>query len=366
MASHKTESRHHFSALSRYARMLGYGEIHYKVDANTGLESIIAIHNTNLGPAIGGCRFYSYASHGQALKDVLRLAYGMTLKAAIVDLPHGGAKAVILKPKKPFNRAELFRSFGDFVEQMNGKYITAMDVGTQTDDMNIIAERTPHVIGTTTGSIVQGDPSPFTAAGVYHGMQAAIKVKFGHENFDGLTVAIQGGGKVGFSLATHLHAAGAKIIVADIKPEVCERFRDVFKAQVCDNDQIYDLECDIFAPCALGGSLNFDTIHRLNTKIVAGCANNQLAHHQVGKLLHERNILYCPDFVINAGGLIHAASMHDYADVTIAEHKIKKLYDRTLEILERATRENKLPYQVAETMAIEKIRNAKHNMSEMV
>lgn len=358
MTHHGHEKHHRFSSLTRYARMLGFGDIHYKVDPKSGLEAIIAIHNTNLGPAIGGCRLYSYATHGQALKDVLRLAYGMTLKAAVVDLPHGGAKSVIIKPRMVKDREALFTSFGDFVEQMGGRYISAMDVGTTTDDMNTIATRTSHVIGTTTGSVVQGDPSPFTARGLFHGMEAAIKVKLNRKEFAGLTVAIQGGGKVGHGLAKHLHEAGAKIVIADVSKETLETFRDEFNAKIVSLDEIYDVDCDIFSPCAMGGTLNLDTINRLKAKIVAGCANNQLAHRKFDKLLAERGILYAPDFVVNAGGLIQAASMHDYADVNIAIKLVETLYDRTMEIFERAEKENALPYEVAEKIAIEKVRAA--------
>lgn len=352
------EKAHPYSALSRYARMLGFGDIHHKIDRHSGLEAIIAVHNTNLGPAIGGCRYYEYTSHGLALKDVLRLAYGMTLKAAIVDLPHGGAKSVVIKPKQLKDREALFRSFGNFVEEMDGRYIAAMDVGTTTDDMNAIAERTSHVIGTTTGTVVQGDPSPFTARGLFRGMQAAIEVKLKRKDFEGLSVAIQGGGKVGYGLGKQLHAAGAKIYITDTRAETIIQFQNEFNATAVIPEEIYDVDCDIFSPCALGGTLNFDTINRIKAKIIAGCANNQLAHHKYGELLNARGILYAPDFVVNAGGLIQAATMHDYADVEIAKKKVEKLYELTLEILQRAQRETLLPFVVAEKMALEKVRNA--------
>lgn len=345
-----------YSALKRYARMLGFGDIHYKLDNETGLEAIVAIHSTYRGPAIGGCRFHTYDTHGHALLDAIRLAFGMSLKNAVVDLPHGGAKSVIIKPRVVKDREALFRSFGDFVEQLNGRYITAMDVGTRTEDMNTIAQRTSHVIGTTTGKVVQGDPSPFTATGVWRGIQAAVQFKLGRDNVDGLHVALQGGGKVGYHLAKYLHQGGAKITVCDTRPETLDLFQQEFNANVVDLEAIYDVPCDIFSPCALGGTLNLNTINRLSANIIAGCANNQLAHVKYGELLHQKKVLYCPDFLINAGGVIQAASMHDYQDINIANKLVDKLYDRVMDVLVRAQSENKSTHVIAEKIAYERLK----------
>lgn len=349
---------HTHEALMRYARILGFGDIHTKMDPTTGLRAIIAIHNTQLGPAIGGCRLYHYKSQGLALKDALRLSYMMTLKAAASDLPHGGAKAVIIKPPVIKDRDAIFRSFGDFVHEMNGRYITAMDIGTTTHDMDMIAERTPHVIGAAGTDEAQSDPSPFTGIGIMRGIQAAVKFKLGRDDIEGLRVAVQGGGKVAYYMCQLLHQQGAKITLCDAKPEATQRFVDEFNAYIVAPEEIYDVDCDIFSPCAIGGTINLNTLNRLTAKIIAGCANNQLAHRKYGEIAHERGILYAPDFVINAGGVIQAASIHDYHDIEIAKKLTEQIYDRMLTLFERAEQANKPTTDIAELIAIEKL-NAK-------
>jgi len=355
---------HTHEALMRYARMLGFGDIHTKIDPKTGLQAIIAIHSTRRGPAIGGCRLYAYRSYGTAMKDVLRLSYMMTLKAAVSDLAHGGAKAVIIKPKIIKDRDAIFRSFGDFVHEMNGRYISAMDIATTTHDMDMIAERTPHVIGAAGTDEAQSDPAPFTGIGVMRGLEAAVKFKLGRDDLDGLRVAIQGGGKVAYSLAEKLHERGATIIMCDTKPEAVQRFVDTFNAEVVSPDKIYDVECDIFSPCAIGGTINLNTLNRLSAKIIAGSANNQLAHRKYGEVARQRGILYAPDFVINAGGLIQAASIHDYHDITIAEKLTEQIYDRMLTLFERAKQTNKPTTDIAELIAIEKLNEKKFDCVE--
>lgn len=354
----KTLNYHHHhthEGLMRYARMLGFGDIHIKIDSTTGLHSIIAIHSTKRGPAIGGCRFYSYPSINLALKDVIQLSYMMTLKAAFTNLPHGGAKAVILKPSTIIDRAALFRSFGYFVDSINGRYITAMDIGTTTQDMDIISECTPHVIGAAGTDKSQSDPSPFTSRGIFLGIKAATKCKLNRDTVEGLHVAIQGGGKTAYNLARLLCQAGATISMCDTKPEATQQFADEFQAHVVSPEKIYDVPCDIFSPCAIGGVINLDTLNRLQTSIIAGSANNQLAHRKYGIIAHQRGFLYAPDYVINAGGLIQAASIHDYHDIDVANRLIDNFYDCLLELFNRSIKENIPTTEVADLIAKEKL-----------
>ena len=363
----KILNHHHHTheSLMRYARMLGFGDIHIKIDSTTGLHAIIAIHSTKRGPAIGGCRFYSYNSVNLALKDAIQLSYMMTLKAAFTDLPHGGAKAVILKPYKIINREALFRSFGDFVHTINGRYITAMDIGTTTQDMNIIAECTPHVIGAAGTDELQSDPSPFTSRGIFLGIKAAVKCKLNRDTVEGLHVAIQGGGKTAYNLARFLYQAGVTISMCDTKPEATQKFSDEFQARVVSPETIYDVPCDIFSPCAIGGVINLNTLNRLRASIIAGSANNQLAHRKYGIIAHQRGFLYAPDYVINAGGLIQAASVHDYHSVDIANRLINNLYDCLLELFSRSVKENIPTTEVADLIAKEKL-SAASNQRESV
>lgn len=347
--------QHSYEALMRYARMLGFGEIHHRMDPKTKLQAIIAVHNTVRGPALGGCRFYVYRSYGHALQDALRLSSMMTVKNAACDLPHGGAKAVIMVPRGPFDRRTLFNAFGDFVNDLDGVYITAMDVGTTNQDMDFIAERTQHVIGAIGMDALQEDPSPYTAKGLLRCIQAAIKFKYQRDTLEGLTFAIQGAGKVGFPLAKYIHSLGGKIIACDMNIKVLEQLADETQARIVAPDEIFAVNCNVFSPCALGGTLTFESVQRLQCDIIAGSANNQLAHRKVGYLLHELDILYAPDFIVNAGGVIQAASVHDYHDITIANKKIDALYDRLYKLFERAHRENRPPVDIAYQIAFENL-----------
>lgn len=353
MASHKTT--HTLEALMRYARQLGFGDVHTKIDAKTGLHAIIAIHNTNRGPALGGTRFFEYQTAGMALKDVLRLSYMMTLKAAINNLPHGGGKSVIIKPKVIEDREALFRSFGDFIHEQNGRYIAAIDVGTQTADMDVIATRTPYVIGASSVHKWHGDPASHTALGVFRSIQAAVEFKLNKTSLNDLHVAIQGAGHVGYELAKLLHEQGARISICDPHQELTDRCVKEFQATTVAPDAIYDVDCDIFAPCAMGGILNLDTIQRLNCHIIVGSANNQLAHKKYALMLQEKNILYGPDFLVNSGGLINAAMVYDAANDALATEHIMAIYDTCLELFERAATENLPTTVVAEMTAIEKL-----------
>lgn len=345
-----------YNSLTRYARMLGFGEIHTKIDSKSGLHAIIAIHNTKLGPAIGGCRFHTYASPELALKDALRLAYGMTLKAAACGLPHGGAKAVIIKPKGDFDRNTLFRSYGDFVHQLNGRYITAVDLGSNISDMTTIFERTPYVIGAKGPGRVDEDPSPSTARGVFRGMQAAIKFKLKRDDCKGVHVAIQGAGHAGYPLIKLLVEHGALVTIADTNNDAVLRCVNEFGVNTVDPTEINSIDCDVLAPCAMGGTITLDLIRHLKAKIIAGSANNQLAHHNNTHVMQERDILYLPDFLINSGGLINAATTYTYQDLTIVNEKVDQIYDVTMTMLERAAKSGKTTTQVAEEMAFERLK----------
>jgi leucine dehydrogenase len=337
----------------RYAQRLGYGEIHTRFDEKTGLRAIIAIHNLNRGPAIGGCRLYSYPTAEHALEDVLRLGHMMSYKAAINNLAHGGAKAVILKPRVIKDRVALFEKFGEFVNDLGGRYITAIDSGTGQIDMDIVSKKTPYVTCTTEHG--DSDPSPLTALGVRRAIQAAVKFKLNRDSLENVHVAIQGAGHVGYYLAKELTALGARITMADISFSPLQRCVDEFKVQTCSTEEIFRLPCEVFAPCALGAVLNLKTIKQLNTRIVAGSANNQLAHAQYGDVLHERGILYAPDFLINAGGLIHVAVLYDQGTMQRSLEQINKIYDTVYDIFLRSERENRATSQIAEHIARERL-----------
>ncbi len=347
--------RYRYGALMRYANLLGFGEVHTKLCPETGLHAVIAIHNNELGPAIGGCRCFSYGSTTRAVKDVLRLAYMMTLKAAISELPHGGAKSVILKPKQIKDQRAFFHAFGDFVHQMNGRYITACDVGTSPDEMNIIAERTPYVIGATSLSTCESNPAEHTALGVLRGIQAAVKHRLKRDDLDGLRVSIQGLGNVGLLLGQLLKHRGAIITASDKDPDKLQQAVDRLNAKAVACDAIYDIPCDIFSPCAMGGTLNHHTLARLQTAIIAGSANNQLAHQKYIQAINNKQILFAPDFLINAGGLIHAAMVYAYHDPYAATQRINRIYNVALELFERAGAEQASTVAIAERMAQERI-----------
>ncbi|MBX3708418.1 MAG: amino acid dehydrogenase [Gammaproteobacteria bacterium] len=341
-------------SLMRYAEFLGYGDIHIKIDEKTGLKAIVAIHNLSRGPAIGGCRMVSYQTIDKAMEDALRLGYMMSYKAAINNLPHGGAKAVIVKPKVIKNHEALFEKFGEFVNELGGRYITAVDSGTSSKEMDIIAKRTPFVT-CTTQSGADGDPSPLTALGVRRAIEAAVKFKIGRDSIEGIHVAIQGAGHVGYYLAKELHALGATLTMSDINTSLLQRCVDEFSVMTCHPDEIYSVNADVFSPCALGAILNLKTIKQLKTPIVAGSANNQLSHHHYGTLLHERGILYAPDFLINAGGLIHVAVLYAHSDMKKSLEQINNIYHTVYEIYEHSARENKATSEIAERIARDRL-----------
>lgn len=347
-----------YGALMRYARMLKFGDIHTKIDTKTGLHAIIAVHNTVLGTPIGGCRFYAYQSPELAMKDALRLSYGMTLKAAGCGLNHGGAKAVIIKPSYPVDRAALFRSFGDFVQELNGRYVTAVDVGSTLEDMKIISERTRFVTSIDEFGEIEDDPSLSTAKGVFRSIQAGVQFKWGKNSCSGIRVAIQGMGRVGYALAKHLVTDGAIVTVSDINAESVAKCVKELGVNSVPADQIETVDCDIYAPCALGGTITLDFIHRTKAKIIAGAANNQLAHHNNTHVMQQKGIIYLPDFLINAGGLIHVAIAYARQDNAKADEKIDQIYETTLMMLKRSAASGETTTVTAEKMAIERIQDA--------
>lgn len=289
--------------------------------AKTGLKAIIAVHNTHLGPALGGCRMWSYESDEQALRDVLRLSRGMTYKAAITGLPLGGGKSVIIGDSKKIKTPELMRAMGRAVETFNGSYIVAEDVGTTVEDMNNIHGQTKHVVGISHDGEGSGDPSPTTALGVYTGLKAAVRYRL-HRDIKGIKVAVQGLGNVGYNLCRLLAKDGVQLYVTDVQPEKIVQATKEFGAKAVALNDIYTQEVDVFAPCALGAILNDGTIKALKAKVVAGAANNQLAEARHGDVLRDLKILYAPDYVINAGGLISV--YYEYL-----ARKTNKSYDRS-------------------------------------
>src|SRR5580693_283276 len=315
-----------------------YGEVHFKLDKATGLKTIVAIHDTRMGPALGGCRFIHYDDDESALVDALRLARGMTYKAALAGLPHGGGKSVIMRPPQHFDRVALFRAFGRFIDDLRGHYITAEDSGTGLEDMEVIRSVTKWVTGVDPSHGGSGDPSPFTALGVRRGIEACVEHKLGRATLAGVHVVVQGVGHVGYHLCRELHAQGAKLTVADVDPLKAERAQREFGAKLVPLEGIFDVDCDVFAPCALGSAMNDETIPRLKARIVAGAANNQLALPRHGDDLHARGILYAPDYAINAGGLINVAQEVLGYDAEKSRAKTLKIYDTIFDIAQRSAK----------------------------
>ncbi len=330
---------------------MGVKDLHIKHDQETGLKAIVSIHSIKSGSSLGGCRCIEYPSTRAAIIDAMRLSRGMSYKSAICNLAYGGGKSVIIKPKVIEDKEAFFKAFGRFVQQLNGRYITAKDSGTLVSDMDIIATETNYVACTTPHDNQEGDPSPFTAHGVLKGIEACVKYKLNRDDLENLHVAIQGVGHVGYHLGKLLHERGVKLTVADINEASTKRCRDEFNANVVGVDEIYAVECDIFAPCALGAILNEHTIPELNTKIVAGSANNQLALERYGLMLRKQEILYAPDFAINSGGLIQAVAFYRKENVEKIMMDIDFIYDRMLEIFTRADKEdlptNKVAIEIA-------------------
>lgn len=313
-------------------------------DVESNLKAIIAIHNTNRGPSLGGCRMWPYANEQEAINDVLRLSRGMTYKSALSKLPYGGGKSVIIGDPKTDKTPELFEAMGRFVERLGGRYIIAEDVGTTVDNMETVLTQTKSVVGTKTGG--SDNPAPFTALGVFMGIKAAVKHKLQKDDLSGIKVAVQGLGSVGYILSEHLHKEGAQIIASDIDAETAEKAKKDFGAEIVSTDEICYVDTDVFAPCALGAVLDDACIDKLKCSIVAGAANNQLAQDAHGDALAKKGVLYAPDYVINAGGLINVSYEHVGYDADKATKHVEEIYDTLLEIFSQSDQEQ-IPTNVA-------------------
>ena len=334
---------------------MGHEEVIFVQDKSCGLKAIIGIHDTTLGPALGGTRLWPYASEEDALIDVLRLSRGMTYKNAISGLNLGGGKAVIIADPKDKNEA-LFRSFGRFIESLNGRYITAEDVNTSVDDIEHIFTETNYVTGVAQANGGSGNPSPYTALGVFRGIEASVTKAFGKRDLKGKTIAIQGVGSVGFELAKLLHEAGASIVYTDVNERNIQRMKEgVPSAKFVAPNEIFGVTCDVYAPCALGASINDETIPQLKAKIVCGAANNQLKEDRHGLILKEKGILYAPDYLVNAGGVMNVSiEFEGWAD-SKSRRMVDTIYDKTLEVFKIAESQNIPVNKAADVMAENRI-----------
>jgi leucine dehydrogenase len=332
---------------------MGHEQLVVCNDTSAGYRGIIAIHSTTLGPALGGTRFWQYTTDEDAIVDALRLARGMTYKNAVAGLNLGGGKSVIIGNNKTVDREMIFRAHGRFVESLGGRYITAEDVGTSTADMDFVHMETKNVSGLAGRS---GDPSPVTAHGVFRAIQASAKEKWGSDDLSSKTVSLQGAGHVGHYLAKELHGAGAKVIVTDIDQERVKHVVAEFGARAVGPDEIYGVQADIFAPCALGGIINDKTIPQLKVQIVCGAANNVLLEERHGKALEEKGILYTPDYVANAGGVINVYSELAGWSSARAFRKADEIYETVLKVFKIAKSDKVPTYVAADRLAEQRIR----------
>ncbi|KAA6451521.1 branched-chain amino acid dehydrogenase [Bacillus swezeyi] len=352
--------------LFRYMEQYDYEQLVFCQDKQSGLKAIIAIHDTTLGPALGGTRMWTYESEEAAIEDALRLARGMTYKNAAAGLNLGGGKTVIIGDPRKDKNEEMFRAFGRYIQGLNGRYITAEDVGTTVEDMDIIHDETDFVTGISPAFGSSGNPSPVTAYGVYKGMKAAAKEAFGTDSLAGKTVAVQGVGNVAYNLCRHLHEEGAKLIVTDINKEAVERAVAEFGARAVDPDDIYSQDCDIYAPCALGATINDDTIPQLKAKVIAGAANNQLKETRHGDQIHDMGIVYAPDYVINAGGVINVADELYGYNSERALKKVEGIYGNIERVLEISKRDRIPAYLAADRLAEERIERMRQSRSQFL
>lgn len=323
-------------------------------DADSGLQAIIAVHNTYRGAALGGCRMWPYASEEEALRDALRLSRGMTYKSALANLPLGGGKSVILGDPRRDKTREKLLALGECIEKLSGSYITAEDSGTSVMDMEVIGERTRYISGVAKGTEHGGDPSPSTAYGTFVGLRAAVRHRLNTDDLRGLRVAIQGLGNVGYHLARYLADAGAELYVTDIHAAHVARAVAELGATAVEPCIIHAIDVDVFSPCAMGGVINNETVEDIHASIVAGAANNQLATSAHGLRLCERDILYVPDYVLNAGGIIDIAYQHSGGDKEVMRKHIEGIEDTLEEIFSRAAAESRSPHQVADELAEER------------
>lgn len=333
---------------------MGHEQVVFSHEPSCGYFGIIAIHDTTLGPALGGTRVWKYENTDAALRDVLRLSRGMTYKSAVAGLNLGGGKAVIIADPKRADRESLFRAHGRFIESLGGRYITAEDVGTSPTDMEFVKRETKHVAGLLN---LSGDPSPVTGYGVYMGMKASAKAKWGKDSLAGKTISVQGAGKVAYYLMSHLKQEGAKLIVSDIDDQKVARVVDELGATAVAPEAIYDVQADIFAPCALGAIINDDTIGRLKVEIIAGGANNQLAEERHGVDVEKKGMLYAPDYVINGGGVINVYGELQGWTMERAKRKAQEIYDTMTRVYTIASRDGIPSYQAADRLAEERIKS---------
>lgn len=351
-----------FGYLERY----DYEQLVFCQDQESGLKAIIAIHDTTLGPALGGTRMWTYDSEEAAIEDALRLARGMTYKNAAAGLNLGGGKTVIIGNPRTDKSEALFRAFGRYIQGLNGRYITAEDVGTTVADMDIIHEETDYVTGISPAFGSSGNPSPVTAYGVYRGMKAASKAAFGTDLLEGKVIAVQGVGNVAYNLCRYLHEEKATLIVTDINIEAVKKVVSEFGAKAVEPNEIYGVDCDIFSPCALGAVINDETIPKLKAKVIAGAANNQLKDAKHGELIHEMGIMYAPDYVINAGGVINVADELYGYNRERAMKKVEQIYDNVQKVFEIAKRDSIPTYLAADRMAEERIEKLRHSRSQFL
>lgn len=338
--------------------------IHAFADERTGLKAIVAVHSTARGPAVGGTRMWNYASANEAMEDVLRLSKGMSYKNAVADLDIGGGKSVIIGDSHTQKTPELFRAFGRYVDTLSGTYYAAEDVGVSVADIAEARKVTEYVLGLNDGPEASGDPSPVTAEGVYRSTLVVAERLWNQSDLTGLTIAVQGIGHVGGYLADKLYAAGAKLIVTDIDQPLLEQVAARTNARIVAPDEIYDVQADIYAPCALGATLNPQTLDRLTCKAVVGAANNQMATNEIGDELFRRGVLYAPDYVVNGGGIINVASelaarqTGQAYDPAWVEKKLSRLMDTLREVLERSQSEGRPTYAIADAIAEARINAA--------
>jgi leucine dehydrogenase len=334
----------------------GHEEVLFRHDPATGLKAIIAVHSTVLGPALGGCRMYPYEREEDALDDVLRLSRGMTYKAAVAGVPLGGGKSVILGDPIRDKSEALLRSFGRFVGTLHGRYTASEDVGTSMDDLAVMRTETPHITGALSGP--EGDINFLTALGTFEGLRAGVEHALGRTDLSGLVVAVQGLGHVGWPLCEMLAAAGAKLVVADVRAELVSRAGECFGAQAADPSAILTTECDVLSPCAMGAILDAQSIPRLRCRLVAGSANNVLRAPEHGVQLHERGIVLAPDYVVNAGGLIAEACQLASLDFAAARERVLGIHDTLTQVLQLAERDGIAPSDAADRLAEQRLAEA--------
>lgn len=343
-----------------------YEQVVFCQDKNSGLKAIIVIHDTTLGPSLGGVRMWPYETESEAIEDALRLAKGMTYKNAAAGLNLGGGKTVIIGDPSKDKNPEMFRALGRYIQSLNGRYITAEDVGSTVGDMDIIHTETDFVTGTSPGNGSSGDPSPVTAYGIYKGMQATAMEAFGDKSLEGKTIAVQGVGNVAYRLCEYLHKDGAKLIVTDINKEAVQRAVEHFGATAVEPDEIYGVDCDIYSPCALGATINDQTIPMIKAKAIAGSANNQLQSPKHGDLLYEKGIVYAPDYVINSGGVINVSDELNGYNQERAMKRVETIYDNLMSVFDISRRDHIPTYLAADRMAEERIKSVRKSCNQFL